>query len=256
VSGGAKGTSTYVQLPQGPYGSGNPINLQGLIQGPDLNIYTGDPAPDYGYLDAGAADANPTFSSLSLPSTGIEPYVFAKFGDKIYFNEIHFEGLGIYNVKTKHVVVLPLLPAAFGGIAVDAWGNPWIGCIPTSQTGCLERVTLSRTWQVYPSRSINLYTTDFYGETLPPGLIGIGENGESGPFTVTTSNAAVCTAGVLAGYGHNIQVNPVKPGSCSLAISDAHGRTINVAVHVINGKGSPQAHVDLRGFRPVPPKLR
>ena len=246
-TGSTKGTSTFTQLPQGP--SSN-ASVEGIIGGADKNIYTGTTfylAAGHGAFDRGPEVASPTFTSLALPSLGIEPYVLAAAGKKIYFNDLHFSGLGIYNTATGALVILPLAKPASGGIAVDSTYTPWLACT-ARKVACIERVALSSTWAVYPSSNIKLYTLDQYGNALPPGLVGIGELGNSGPFTVGSSNAAICTASVISGFDHDIQVNPVAPGTCTLTVTDAHARSANVAVTVVKGKGMPQLRV--RGLRP------
>ncbi len=149
------------------------------------------------------------------------------------------------------MTILPLIPRAFGGIVVDKVGSPWVGCYTVRQVGCIEHVTLSSKWAVYPSNTLKLYSSDAGGNPFPPGLIGIGETGNSGPFTVTPSNSSVCTASVESGFDHNIQVNPAAVGSCTLSITDAHARTVKVYVNVVNGSGSPQMRVT-RSIRPQP----
>ncbi|HEV3153227.1 MAG TPA: hypothetical protein VGZ02_05450 [Candidatus Baltobacteraceae bacterium] len=72
-------------------------------------------------------------------------------------------------------------------------------------------------------------------------MLGIGETGDSGPFQVVSSDKTVCTAAVISGLDHNIQVNPKAVGSCVLTITDAHAKSVNVNVTVVQGKGNPRA---------------
>lgn len=247
VSGSGQGSNSYFPLPQGPFG-GYPYSngeLEGITEGSDKKLYTGAVVylNAYGNFDAGKIAANPVFSSIALPVLGFRPFVLAAAPGKIFFNEIHFGGLGIYNITTKQVDVLPLFPQAYGGIAVDAKGVPWLTCTTSSGAGCIENVPLSSTWAVYPSASIDLYTVGINGEALPPGMIGIGETGNSGPFKVRTSNPSMCTANILKGFNHDIQVNPVAVGKCTVIVTDAHSRSVKVAVTVKFGSGPQEARV-------------
>jgi hypothetical protein len=180
-----------------------------------------------------------------LPSIGVEPTVFAAGPGKVYFVDFRFPGLGVYDTAAHTMVMLPTAtaPGGFGGLAVDTSGTPWLGCATSTGISCVERIALTATWAVYPSVKINLYTKDLNGNALPPGLIGIGETGNSGPFTVASSNAKICTASVISGFDHNIQIAPVKAGKCTLSVTDSHARTVKVSATVINGSGNPQARV-------------
>ena len=261
TSGGkAVGSSTFTQLPQGPWTGSNPVNLQGIYEGRDKKIYTGDPFP-YGSGSLDAANIGPaaTFTSIPLPSIGIDPYVLTSVPGKIYFNDLHFGALGIYDTATRHMVILPLTPFAQGGIVADSSGTPWIGCITAQGVACIEQVKLTPRWAIFPGTSLTLYTQDPSGNSLPPGLIGIGETGNSGPFRVSSSNTSVCTANFIPGFDHNIRVSPVAAGTCTVAITDLYSRTVTVAVNVVSGSGYPQAraqHPTLlrmrQALRPLP----
>ncbi|HEV3154427.1 MAG TPA: hypothetical protein VGZ02_11530 [Candidatus Baltobacteraceae bacterium] len=247
-SGASKGTSSFTQFPQGPYGPPDYPSAAGIAAGGDSKIYAAVPflgtSTGEGALDSGPAKAAPSFASLALPSIGIEPIVVAAGSGKIYFLDFHFGGLGIYDIANKKIVVLPTPTLAAGsGIIVDGIGVPWVSCVTASKAACIERIALTATWAVYPSVKVNLYLKDPNGNPLPPGLIGMGETGNSGPFTVTSSNPKICTASVISGFDHNIRVNPVIAGKCTLSVTDAHARTVKVFVTVINGSGNPQARV-------------
>lgn len=245
TSGGpAVGTYTFSQLPQGVWSSTNQVFLQGIVEGRDKKIYTGDPYPFAGgSLDEAPIARSTNFASLALPSIGIDPYVLTSVPGKIYFDEIHFGSLGIYNTVTKHVVILPLSTFVQSGIVTDSSGTPWIGCSTAQGVACIEQVKLTAKWALFPGTSLTLYTQDPSGNALPPGLIGIGETGNSGPFTVISSNSSVCTANFIPGYDHNIQVNPVTAGTCTLSITDLHSRTVAVSVTVMNGSSFPQSRI-------------
>lgn len=240
--GSGNGSSTFTQMPQG---SSSNASIEGIAAGPGGSLYTGLTfylKEGEGAFDNGQASSTPNFSSVALPAVGIEPFAVAAGTTNVYFDDVHYSGLGIYNTATGKMVILPLTTPAVGGVAVDSTGTPWVGC-KYKKASCVESVALTSTWKVYPSQSIKLYTEDKYGNMLPPGLIGIGESGNSGPFFVKSSNTAYCTASMISGFAHNIQVNPVATGTCSLTITDAHKRSVKVAVTVLSGKGAPQTRV-------------
>lgn len=248
TSGGAnKGSATYTVLPPGLRNAA----AYGLASGSDHKMYVGFccVAPLYsGALDKTPEVAAPNFSTIAMPAApvvGID--VLSAAPGKMYFNEFDFGGLGVYDIKTGSVTILPLSTFAIDAILTDPSGNPWLGCMTTSGVACIERVVIPSKWQVYPSTSVTLYTEGPHGKALPPGLIGIGETGNSSPFKVTSSNTGVCTASMIAGFTHDIEVNPVSAGTCTLAVTDAHSRTVDVTVTVVSGKGSPQARVNPGG---------
>ncbi len=241
-NGSGNGSSTFTQMPQG---SSADASVEGIVSGANGALFTGTTFYEregQGAFNAGQASATPNFMSIPLPSVGVEPYALAASSSNVYFDDVHYAGLGIYNTVTGEIVILPLATPAAGGIAVDSTGTPWIGCT-LKKASCVEKVPLTAKWHVYPSQDVDVYTKDKYGDMLPPGLIGIGETGNSGPFTATSSNTAYCTAAMIEGFPHDVQVNPVLPGKCTVTVTDAHARSAKVFVTVINGKGAPQIRI-------------
>lgn len=243
AQGSSIGSNTFTRLPENgrPYANG----VQGIIQAPDGKLYTGNPGyPDSGWLDRAKVGASPSFTSMSLPAIGARPYVFAASGTKLYFLEYHFIGLGVYDVVSKKLAVLPLVTYAEGNLTFDSTGTLWTSCyMPASGTSCIQNVPIASTWEPFPSRSVTLYT-QWNNQALPPGIIGIGETGDSGPFTVTSSNPSICTAAMIPHFDHDVQVNPVAVGHCAVTITDAHSRSAKVSVSIVNGSGIPQMRRD------------
>lgn len=233
------GKNTFYALPE----KGRPsTSVQGIVQGADSKIYTADTAYATGWLDS-SPYKTPQFNSLSLPAIGTSPYVFARFKSTLYFLDYHFDGIGKYNVATHKLVILPLVTWSDGNLVVDSSGMLWTSCyLPTSATSCIQNVPITSTWEPFPSRSIKLYT-NYNNEPNPPGLIGIGETGNSGPFTVKAPNPSICTAAMTPKFDHDVQVNPVATGSCSVVITDAHNRSVAVSVHIMKGSGLPQLRI-------------
>ncbi|MBV8489282.1 MAG: hypothetical protein JO199_02040 [Candidatus Eremiobacteraeota bacterium] len=231
----ATGQATFAALPQGPPYAQPPYHLlQGITVGSDSKLYTatlGESAPYYdparGSLNAGSAAAAPNFASIAVP-THSAPYQLASANGKVYYSDLAFavQGLGVYNIATKKVVVLPLNPSASGGIAVDSSGIPWLSCnMPTTSAACIERVALTSTWQLYPSTNFQLFS-------VTPGIIGIGETGNSGPFT--TSSSSLCKVTPIPGFDHNFKIEATKQetGKCAVDVKDAHGRIVRASVTV------------------------
>src|SRR5579885_419595 len=245
-AGPQRGASSYTQLPQGPLQPPNLPFAQGigtLRRVVYAGVLEAGVTTGMGALDQSFATAPPSFSALSLPAIGVEPLVFlAGTGGKLYFIEYKYGGLGIYDPVSGTMTILPTAtPAGGAGAGLDRNGNPWISCVTAGGAACIEEVALTSTWAIYPGLSLTLYTTDSFGNQLPPGLLGIGETGNSGPFSVKSSNASVCTAKIIRGFDHNVQVNPVTEGKCVLMITDAHAHSVNVNVTVVKGSGNPRS---------------
>jgi len=173
-------------------------------------------------LDSAVPAKSLSFTSVSLPA-GAVPYLSTPDANGIvYFSDYRYYGLGVYNTSTGSLVDLPLPAPIAGQIVIDTKGVPWTACVSAlvlPRHACIERVALTSTWEVFTAATLTLYTQDQYGNPLPPGLLGIGETGNSGPFTVSSSNTHVCTAQVVSGFDHNIAVNPLKAGTCTLSIT-------------------------------------
>jgi len=248
ASGAHKGSSTFIQLPQGPVGPPNFPYVQGIGTAGDGRIYTGSEfaPPPYGQgaLDAAFAVAAPRFEALNLPKAGLWPLLVAGSKNKVFFIDYHFEGVGIYDIASRRMVVLPTGVISTGaGLAIDSSGTAWASCITAAGQACIQRIGLPAKWQIYPSRALTLFFVDSFGDRKPPGLLGIGESGDSGPFTVVSSDQTICTAGMIPGFDHNIQVKPVQPGPCTVTVKDAHGRTARVSVTVVLKAGNTRMQV-------------
>ncbi|HEV3155412.1 MAG TPA: hypothetical protein VGZ02_16495 [Candidatus Baltobacteraceae bacterium] len=248
-TGSSKGANTFTALPGGF--DNFVYSPQGITEGSDGRLYVSElaaGAQNYSgsQLDSAVPAKSLSFTSVGLPA-GAVPYLFAPDANGVvYFSDYRYYGLGVYNTSTGSMVDLPLPAPIDGGIVIDSKGVPWSACISAlvlPRQACVERVALTSTWEVFPAATLTLYTQDEYGNPLPPGLLGIGETGNSGPFTVSSSNTHVCTAQVVSGFDHNIAVNPLKAGTCTLSITDAHARTVKTYVTVVSGKGIPQMHV-------------
>ena len=247
TAGPSKGTSTFSQLPQGPWSSTKAEYALGLREGGDGKLYVAGNGQNGGFVDRAPVSANPSFKPMPRPALDPQSSLIAAGGGKVYFNDNHYSSLGVYDVASKRTVFLPLegaidsLPIQYGGpVAVDASGTPYVGCIANGST-CIESITLTATWNVFPGTSVVFPGKDPYGNPLPSGMIGIGETGNSGPFSVAAKGN--CDAAIIKGFDHDIQVNPLAIGKCTLAITDAHARTVHVSIDIVNGSFQPPAYV-------------
>lgn len=246
TSGPSQGSSTFTQLPQGPWSQSNPEYAWGISEGSDEKIYVAGQGQNGGFIDRGLIGTNPSFTPMPLPALNIEPLRVASGQGKVYFNDSRYNSIGIYDIASKRTVFLPLegplspTVVSNGPIAVDASGTPWIPCVK-AKTACVESISLSSTWQVFPATSLVFPSKDVYGNPLPPGMIGIGESGNSGPFAVSTKGD--CVAAVIKGFGHDIQVNPLAVGRCTVNVTDAHKRTVTVSIDIVAKRGGPPAMV-------------
>jgi hypothetical protein len=84
-------------------------------------------------------------------------------------------------------------------------------------------------WSVFPSTTITVKT----GSTNAQ-LIGLGETGDSGPFTASSSNTAIATVAIssVAGDDHNFVITGVAAGTVTVTITDAASRAVPITVTV------------------------
>jgi virginiamycin B lyase len=178
-----------------------------------------------------------TFAKIALPS-GSVPYLNASKGATIAFSDIQNSAIGIYNVTTHKIVELPtrtlVQPTlkAPDGVAVQSANSIWFSCFgppPTGKPICLGNLSLTSVWSVFPSTTITVKT----GSTNAQ-LIGLGETGDSGPFTASSSNTAIATVAIssVAGDDHNFVITGVAAGTVTVTITDAASRAVPITVTV------------------------
>jgi hypothetical protein len=159
-------------------------------------------------------------------------------GATIAFNDLQNAAIGIYNVTSHTLVELPTatrLQTTFkapDGVSVQSASSIWFSCYgppPAGKALCLGHLQLTSTWAVFPSTTIAVKTGAANAQ-----LIGIGETGNSGPFTATSSNTAIATvaSAKLADGDHNFVITGVAAGTATITITDAVSRSVLISVTV------------------------
>ncbi len=178
-----------------------------------------------------------SFSKIALPSGSI-PYLTASNGNIIAFNDIQNSAIGIYNVTTRAIVELPtktLVQPTYkspDGVAVQSASSIWFACFgppPSGKPLCLGNLQLASTWAVFPATTITVKTGAANAQ-----LIGIGETGDSGPFTAVSSNTSIATVASsnVSGDDHNFVITGIAGGAATVTFTDAATRNVAVAVTV------------------------
>jgi len=129
-----------------------------------------------------------------------------------------------------------VLPVKDNDNPVDLYYNASLGAFFYNEASGSElsvgKYTIAPGWHAFPENM----TIDEIGKTR---FIGIVESGNSGPFTVTSSNTAIASvaAGVAVPTVTDYVVTGNAPGTATITIQDAHGRieTANVTVTQTTG---------------------
>ncbi|HEV3153665.1 MAG TPA: hypothetical protein VGZ02_07680 [Candidatus Baltobacteraceae bacterium] len=148
--------------------------------------------------------------------------------------------IGLYDVGTGRIVEIPTLDVAAGkrtrpaSVSIAPDGSVWFTCVLPPARGaplCLGRLKLTSVWTVFPSTSITVYN---YKSNHYPQLIGIGETGDSGPFTAKSSDSSIAAVSAVgpSNYGHDFSISGGTAGTTTVTISDPHGRSVAVNVTV------------------------
>jgi hypothetical protein len=149
-------------------------------------------------------------------------------------------GFDLFDPPTNSALLVPMpgfpacTPAAF-----DASALPWTLCTQGNGTLVAYKTLLTPTWSILPGTVIALDI----GQYCPtPATVDLGiveaYGLDSGPFTVTSSNplvVSVSTTPSPAGLDHEIGLQvyaPSSPAPANLTVTDAHGRTVLVAMSV------------------------
>ncbi|MBV8636534.1 MAG: hypothetical protein JO322_00475 [Candidatus Eremiobacteraeota bacterium] len=207
-----------------------------LARGSDNLLYltqTGSSTGNHGFFDrlttAGA------FTQLPLAPGGL-PYLAQAGKDLVAFTDLGNSAIGIYNTSTRRFVEIPTTPIlnsgrhSPNGVTVASDGSLWFTCYGPVTSGalCVGHLVLGAVWSVFPGTSI----TVGHGANASPQLIGIAETGNSGPFTATSSKAAVAKVAPVTGEDHNFVITGEAPGNATITLKDAHGRVVALLIKV------------------------
>ena len=191
--------------------------------------------------------ATNTFATLPVVQgpVGVEPTVPSVNGSYIYYADFYLGGVGLSNPTNGTARFVPMYAqggsffAGAGGMAAMGDGTAWFPCYgsaPTFQPLCIGRTVYLNNWSVFPGTSINLYG----GGLTSAQLMGIMEapSANSGPFTVTSSNTAVCT--IANASDHNFTIVGQSAGACLVTVKDKNNVSVTVNVTVTTTTGTVQ----------------
>lgn len=188
-----------------------------------------------------------TYSRINLPDTLSAPDFLAAGNGEVGFADLGEMAVGAYDIKAGELRDYPMQPNTNpcctvnrrpDAVAFTSDGSMWILSYgQTAQNGTLGigHVVMTNNWSVWPSQNISLAGTGAAGEQL----IGIMESGDSGPFTVTSSDNTIATM-VSTGSSHDFELVGNAAGSCTVTITDKNGRRESIAVSVTSTSGVVQ----------------
>ncbi len=184
------------------------------------------------------------YTPIAMPTALDDPDHLALGGAGIvYFSDLGAGAIGRVLVATGAVQVWPA--TTIGGspqsVAVVPDGTIWF----TGSDDAVGRVILAQGWSVFPSGALSVNGTGAANALL----IGIAESGESGPFTVTSANPTIAAIAQPPGNGtaaaatfpHNFLITGGAPGTTTVKVVDARGRTQFIPVTVTTTSGTIQS---------------
>jgi len=218
-----------------------------VAAGPGGAIYVTYAGEGFTYPYNGKLDAMTTggsFTNVPLAGFAYQPDSIASADGVVAFSDLANQSLGITVPGVSGVREFPTTDGftfqstgdAPQGVAVAPDGSAWYTCYgATGIAGtplCAGHLVLTSAWAIFPSTSVNLY-----GLGVQAGqFMGIAESGDSGPFTYASSDPSVATASADADHNFTIVGNAV--GTATITVTDAHGRSEAISVHVSSTTGT------------------
>jgi hypothetical protein len=236
----------------GPPGGQGPMPRY-IVAGSDGNLYESyagscQTEPCFGGLNAMTTGG--AFTQIGLPDGYSEPDDLAGGNGFVAFVDLGEQGFGTYDMTSKEVRDYPIVPingavqccsnwTAPDGITVGSDGSLWYITYGTVSTGgplAIAHVVMTSNWSVWPSQQMTLIGSGSQNAQL----VGIMESGDSGPFTVTSSNPSIAQLQSIAGESHDFHLVGAAAGSCTVTITDKKGRSESIAVTVTTTSGTVQ----------------
>jgi streptogramin lyase len=192
------------------------------------------------------------FTPIAMPDGYSEPDDLSAGNGFVAFVDLGQAGFGTYDLASKEVRDYPIEPInandvlccstwlAPDGVTVGADGSIWYITYGTVSKGgplAIAHVLMTANWSVWPAQKFDLYGT---GDANAQ-LVGVMENGDSGPFTLGSSDKTVATLEPIAGESHNFHLVGVGAGTCAVTITDKNGRTESISVNVTSTTGTVQS---------------
>lgn len=223
----AEGPDHKLYISESQQGLASPFN--GVLESYDANGFAAIALPGFGHVPddvaAGGSGANATVANADLSALGV----------------------GIYDIATKSERTIPMgdqftLQTSGlnpNGVAVPSDGSVWFTSYGDFNGAVLplmlEHVVYTSSWSVYPRGPVNLFGTGVQSADL----MGVVEHGNSGPFTVTSSDPNVASAQSV--QDHNFMVVGNGAGTCVLTVTDASNRSYSFTVNVTSTGGTVQS---------------
>jgi streptogramin lyase len=226
-----------------------------ITNGSDHKLYITEGGQGLTYPYNGALESmttSGTFARINMPAaaassaSAVQPDQITASGSSIYWDDLQSDALGSLDLTTNSVREVPITDGLSfqlnghnpNGVAVAPDGSQWFSCY--GYTGnpmlCLGHMVLNSTWSVMPSRTVNIY-----GSGPNSGIyMGIAESGNSGPFTLSSADPTIANPTGIA--DHNFSIVGYAPGTTTVTVTDAHGRSVTVTVNVTTTNGTVQSH--------------
>ncbi len=227
--------TAYVPPEQAALGSSN-STFPAFITKAGGSLYftqNNDPSSPLDEVTTGGA-----FSHASIPAAA-SPYFLASQASTIAFDDLANSGVATYRTDTHQLRDLPLtqLSAAantggVNGVTFASDGSVWFMCYNPLVAGgplCAGHLVLTPTWSLFPGTAITLIRSSTRTTSQ---LVGIGESGDSGPFTIVSSNPSVVRVRRIAYRDHDFFLDPVGYFRAYVIVTDAHGRSQRIVVTV------------------------
>jgi streptogramin lyase len=225
-----------------------------IVTGSDANLYESSAGTCAVMPCGGALNAITTagvFTPIALPDGYSWPDDLAVGNGFVAFADLGEAGIGTYDFTSKEVRDYPIEPAtgqvaccsvwtAPQGVTVGSDGSLWYTTYGTLSKGGpvgMAHVVMTSNWSVWPTKQISLYGAGPQSAQL----IGVMESGNSGPFTLTSSNPNVAVLQAIPGESHDFHLLGVGGGNCTVTITDKNGRSETIAVSVTTTSGTVQS---------------
>jgi hypothetical protein len=254
----SSGAFTNYTMPYGAYQNAGRY----IVAGSDGDLYVTSNGnctvePCGGGLAWMPTDGTNPFTAIPLPHAASAPDDIAAepgaSGGTVAFVDLGIAALGTYSHSTGQVREYPVvayadpappLGTSNGGLFPDGVtyynGDPWfITYSADPSTGRLQigHVIMTSSWSIWPSENITLWGTG----SSSAQSVGLMENGENGPFNLSSSNPNVAQITHVGTSDHDYEIFGNGPGTCTITITDSHGRSESVTVNVTATGGTVQS---------------
>lgn len=176
---------------------------------------------------------------LKLPKSpaGALPDTLSIDGNDLYYSDLGLHAVGFVDEASGRSRLIPTIPYSSiqvrespNGIVAMSDGTAWFTCTNGSspfQPLCLGHTVYLSGWSLFPGPSFTLGAGKTHAQ-----IVGIMENPsqDSGPFTVRSSNARVCTPSKIV--DHNFTITGLQAGACTIEVTDARHRRASLTVTV------------------------